>query len=157
MQTPPGNRGVRSVPYARYRPTPLRTTTAMSAPRGRFPPSEYSLMRATVWPPARCTLNYITRALPGIYGGTDWWVGEKPDPLPRNPRREGTVRRGVWRMLTGAVNIAVFAAFRMCFDLRSVSNAAFKPVWTMRQLDVSCYGRQKRQETATKWQGELAT
>ena len=60
-------------------------------------------------------------------------------------------------MLTCDVNIAVFAAFRMCFDLRSVSNAEFKPVWTMRQLDVSRYGWQKRQETATKWQGELAT
>src|SRR5579859_4275478 len=55
-------------------------------------------------------------------------------------------------MLTGMVNIAVFAAFwpRVGGILRST--AAFKPVCRDRQLDVSCYGWQKRQETAMIWQ-----
>src|SRR5690242_6340837 len=51
-------------------------------------------------------------------------------------------------MLSGMVNIAVFAAFHMCVGLRSLSNAAFKPVCGPRQLDISRYGWQKRQETA---------
>jgi|SRR5690242_2571440 len=49
-------------------------------------------------------------------------------------------------MLTCAVNIAVFAAFwpRVGGDL--LSTAGFKPCWPIRQLDVSCYGRQRRQD-----------
>ncbi len=49
-------------------------------------------------------------------------------------------------MLTGVVNIAVFAAFwpRVGDDLRP--NAEFKPVCRDRELDVSCYGRQKRHD-----------
>src|SRR5690349_451054 len=51
-------------------------------------------------------------------------------------------------MLTGGVNIAVFAAFHFCFTRRSVADAVFKPVWPIRQLDIWRYGRQEWQETA---------
>ena len=51
-------------------------------------------------------------------------------------------------MLTGVVNIAVFAAFGWCARRTIGSNAAFKRVCREWQLDVSRYGRQKRQETA---------
>jgi hypothetical protein len=51
-------------------------------------------------------------------------------------------------MLTGAVNIAVFAAFSFCFDRRSISDAEFKAVWPIRQLDILCYGWQMRQDAA---------
>src|SRR5690348_10608958 len=50
--------------------------------------------------------------------------------------------------LTGAVNIAVFAASRFCVEHILLSNAAFKPVCRFRELDVSRYGRQKRQDPA---------
>src|SRR5690348_945721 len=56
-------------------------------------------------------------------------------------------------MLTGMVNIAVFAAFRCVITVVLRSNAEFKPVCRERPLDVSRYGWQKRQEVATKWQG----
>src|SRR5690242_6243119 len=49
--------------------------------------------------------------------------------------------------MTGAVNIAVFAAFAFCIRGVLLSNAAFKPVCAAHELDMSCYGRQKRQET----------
>src|SRR5690242_4215241 len=49
-------------------------------------------------------------------------------------------------MLTGMVNIAVFAVFHMRFDLRLVPIAEFKPPCAIRQLAVWRYGRQKRQE-----------
>jgi hypothetical protein len=55
-------------------------------------------------------------------------------------------------MLTGAVNIAVFAAFQNCFDLRSSATAEFKPVRAIWQLDVWCYGWQKRQDRGKKRQ-----
>ena len=63
-------------------------------------------------------------------------------------------------MLTGAVNIAVFAAFWPRVGRLLLSNAEFKPVCRICELDVSRYGWQKRQdparsgnEVATKWQG----
>src|SRR5690348_233212 len=56
-------------------------------------------------------------------------------------------------MLTGMVNIAVFAAFRFCVGGGLRSDAEFKRVCRDCQLDVWCYGWQKRQETATMWQG----
>jgi len=50
------------------------------------------------------------------------------------------------------VNIAVFAAFAFCSDGVLLANAEFKPVCAIWQLDVWCYGLQKRQEVATMWQ-----
>ena len=52
-------------------------------------------------------------------------------------------------MLTGMVNIAVFAAFwpRVAGILRS--DAEFKPICRLWQLDISHYGRQKWQ----RWVG----
>src|SRR5690242_4012830 len=55
-------------------------------------------------------------------------------------------------MLTAVVNIAVFAAFSPRVEGVLRSNAAFKPVCGLRPLDVSRYGWQKRQETATNRQ-----
>src|SRR5690348_15529249 len=55
-------------------------------------------------------------------------------------------------MLTGMVNIAVFAAFRCVIGSVLRSDAAFKRVCADRPLDVWRYGWQKRQETATMWQ-----
>ncbi len=43
------------------------------------------------------------------------------------------------------VNIAVFAAFAFCDQRVLLSNAGFKPSCAIWQLDVWCYGRQKRQ------------
>jgi|SRR5690242_4984731 len=57
-------------------------------------------------------------------------------------------------MLTAPVTIAVFAAFHIRFDLQSVSDAEFKPVWPIRQRDISCYGWQKRQDVAT-WMARI--
>ena len=54
--------------------------------------------------------------------------------------------------LTGMVNIAVFAAFRCVIRYVLLSNAAFKPVCGPRQLDVWCYGWQKRHDRGKKWQ-----
>src|SRR5690348_11688197 len=51
-------------------------------------------------------------------------------------------------MLTEIVNIAVFAAFHNRFCRRSGSTPEFKPICRGRQLDVWCYGWQKRQEVA---------
>jgi len=58
--------------------------------------------------------------------------------------------------LTGLVNIAVFAAFRCGIGRHLRSNAEFKPRGANGQLDVSCYGRQKRQEVARNG-NEMAT
>jgi hypothetical protein len=49
-------------------------------------------------------------------------------------------------MLTGMVNIAVFAAFRFCCGYVLLSNAEFKPFSAPWELDVSHYGWQKRQD-----------
>ena len=51
-------------------------------------------------------------------------------------------------MLTVVVNIAVFAAFHVVIGNTSGARVAFKGVCAIRQLDISCYGRQKWQETA---------
>jgi hypothetical protein len=59
-------------------------------------------------------------------------------------------------MLTGMVNIAVFAAFHTCVGSPFVLIAEFKGVCGDQPLDVSRYGWQKRQETATIWQGDIA-
>src|SRR5690348_16098002 len=62
--------------------------------------------------------------------------------------REGWLE--AWRaMLTGEVNIAVFAVFRCCCCGGLGANAEFKPVRVDRQLDIWCYGWQKWQETAS--------
>src|SRR6185312_17572578 len=55
-------------------------------------------------------------------------------------------------MLTGMVNIAVFAAFRRVICRVLLPNAEFKLVCRPVELDMSRYGRQRWQETATKWQ-----
>jgi hypothetical protein len=55
-------------------------------------------------------------------------------------------------MLTGAVNIAVFAAFRPRVEGILLSDAAFKRVCESRERDVSRYGWQKRQDRGKKWQ-----
>src|SRR5690242_18972613 len=55
-------------------------------------------------------------------------------------------------MLTGMVNIAVFAAFRWCVGDTFRVSAEFKPICGLHELDVSRYGRQRRQETAMVWQ-----
>jgi hypothetical protein len=46
------------------------------------------------------------------------------------------------------VNIAVFAAFHICTDAWMAARSEYKPVRGDRQLDVSCYGWQKRQDVA---------
>ena len=56
-------------------------------------------------------------------------------------------------MLTGLVNIAVFAAFRFCVGRLLLSTAEFKPFCGPHPLDILRYGWQRRQETATIWQG----
>jgi len=55
-------------------------------------------------------------------------------------------------MLTGMVNIAVFAAFHMLIETVLHLTAAFKPFCVSWQRDVSCYGWQKRQDVAKTWQ-----
>jgi hypothetical protein len=55
-------------------------------------------------------------------------------------------------MLTGAVNIAVFAAFWPRAGSVLCSTAEFKRLCRLTELDIARYGRQKRQEVATKWQ-----
>jgi len=71
------------------------------------------------------------------------------------PRRDGLVaatsagadwREGRAAKLTGKVNIAVFAAFRCVIGATLRSHPEFKPRWANRQLDVSRYGWQKRQD-----------
>jgi hypothetical protein len=49
-------------------------------------------------------------------------------------------------MLTAVVNIAVFAAFRKCCCRRSPAIPELKGICRDWQRDVSCYGRQKRQD-----------
>jgi hypothetical protein len=51
-------------------------------------------------------------------------------------------------MLTGVVNIAVFAVFQFCRGRRSGADAELKAVCGMWQRDISRYGRQRWQETA---------
>jgi hypothetical protein len=53
-------------------------------------------------------------------------------------------------MLTGLVHIAVFAAFWPRIGGVILSNAASKPICRDWRLDVSCYGRQKRQDRGKK-------
>jgi len=53
-------------------------------------------------------------------------------------------------MLTTSVNIAVFAAFSFCIRDDLLSNAAFKPVCRLRELDIARYGWQKRQDRGNK-------
>src|SRR5689334_15596042 len=55
-------------------------------------------------------------------------------------------------MLTGAVNIAVFAAFCCVIGGVLLSDAEFKRVCGLRELDVWCYGWQKRHDRGKKWQ-----
>src|SRR5579859_7296418 len=52
-------------------------------------------------------------------------------------------------MLTGVVNIAVFAAFQRRVGGCEGSKAELKGMCGMRQLAASRYGRQKRQDVAT--------
>ena len=63
-------------------------------------------------------------------------------------------------MLSGMVNIAVFAAFHCCFDGRSfVADAAFKPVCRFGNVTFGVMGGKngkKRQHGWQKWQ-ETAT
>jgi len=49
-------------------------------------------------------------------------------------------------MLTGMVNIAVFAAFWQCVGDDLLADAEFKPCRPMWQLDIWRYGRQKRHD-----------
>src|SRR5579859_5013451 len=51
------------------------------------------------------------------------------------------------------VNIAVFATFWPRVGGILLANAAFKPLCAIWPLDMSRYGWQKWQETATIWQG----
>jgi hypothetical protein len=51
-------------------------------------------------------------------------------------------------MLTGVVNIAIFAAFWHCVTGVLGSNAEFKRVCLLVELDIACYGWQKRQKVA---------
>jgi hypothetical protein len=74
-------------------------------------------------------------------------------PAMASDRSSGKVRSSCAAMLTGMVTIAVFAAFWPCVMGALLSDAEFKRVCASHQLDVSRYGRQKRQETATKWHG----
>ena len=53
-------------------------------------------------------------------------------------------------MLTATVNIAVFAAFQSRVGHVLLSIPQFKPLCALRQLDVSCYGWQKRQDRGKK-------
>src|SRR5690348_16786513 len=55
-------------------------------------------------------------------------------------------------MLTAALNIAVFAAFYSLIGVGLHPNAEFKRVCRLWQLDIACYGRQKRQGSWQKWQ-----
>src|SRR6185437_8666066 len=56
-------------------------------------------------------------------------------------------------MLTGMVNIAVFAAFRIRSGRRSIAITEFKPICAIWQLDISRYGWQKRQGCGNGWHG----
>ena len=95
-------------------------------------------------------------------GGNARLVRREDRPTTQTKVRCGTARQGKgdeagWdhsqpAMLTGGVNIAVFAAFRFCRRGVLLSNAEFKPFGGPRELDVLGYGWQKRQETATIWQ-----
>src|SRR5690242_15538533 len=78
-------------------------------------------------------------------------------PLPRwahlgDALKPNHAREARMAMLTGLVNIAVFAAFSFCIGGDLLSNAAFKPVCGSRQLDVSRDGRQERHDRGKKRQ-----
>ena len=53
-------------------------------------------------------------------------------------------------MLTGMVNIAVFAAFHTVIGDVPRVNAEFKPCGVVWQLDIARYGWQKRQDVARR-------
>jgi len=55
-------------------------------------------------------------------------------------------------MLTGAVNIAVFATFHFAREAWIGTRREFMRACGERQLDIACYGWQKWQETARMWQ-----
>jgi len=55
-------------------------------------------------------------------------------------------------MLTGMVNIAVFAAFACCITGDLLSNRQFKAVCAASERDVSRYGRQRWQDRGKKRQ-----
>jgi hypothetical protein len=80
---------------------------------------------------------------------TGWPMGERREPTQRNGGKE--VPRGGAR-LTGAVNIAVFAAFWPRVGGGILADAGLQRVCGDRQLDVWRYGWQKRQDVAKKWQ-----
>ena len=65
----------------------------------------------------------------------------RDDPLP--------LKRILMAMLTGLVNIAVFAAFSSCVRCHLLANAEFKPICGPHERDIARYGWQKRQEVAT--------
>ncbi len=65
---------------------------------------------------------------------------------------EGEEGEGGERKLTGQVNIAVFAAFQIVCEGGIGARREFKPYRAAWQLDVSCYGWQKRHDLATMWQ-----
>jgi|SRR5690242_10153349 len=56
-------------------------------------------------------------------------------------------------MLTGIVNIAVFATFAFCSGDDLLSNPEFKPVCWIEPLDIAHYGRQTWQRSGKKRQG----
>ncbi len=66
--------------------------------------------------------------------------------------RSGGVMAARVAMLTGGVNIAVFAAFWPRVGGILLSNAEFKRLCRPTELDVSCYGWQKRQRSGKKRQ-----
>ena len=57
-------------------------------------------------------------------------------------------------MLTGMVNIAVFAAFRFAIGIIPYTNAEFKRIRGSRQLDFARSERQKRHDLATSGKGD---
>ena len=79
-------------------------------------------------------------------------VETAPEGYAAKPAYAGGGESGGKAKLTGMVNIAVFATFSFCAGCHLRSDAAFKPCGADRQLDVSCYGRQKRQDRGKKWQ-----
>src|SRR5690242_10061217 len=56
-------------------------------------------------------------------------------------------------MLTGKVNIAVFAAFRPRVEDAIRSIVEFKRLCWPHERDIACFGWQKRHDLAAKWQG----
>ena len=104
------------------------------------------------WPDPRrpslpCYETLVGGRMPGMTAaGVRILQHGEPHPQPLSLRGEGS--SGRLAMLTGMVNIAVFAAFRWCDDDVLLPNAAFKPVCAIWQRDIWRSGWQKRQETA---------